>query len=102
MTTKGFTEGARRVAVDENIALLRLRPFDRAADEGTFVRSIELTLDFYVPQHADFDIELAPDHDLPSGQTFRIQLGVDEYLRNPDGSAAEILEDVLRAHAAPM
>jgi hypothetical protein len=102
MTREGFTRGARLVAADEDVALLRLRPYDPSRDEGGFIRRVELTLDFYVPRHTEFDVELEPDHGLPSGEEARISMGVEDRLLFRDGTPAERIEQVLRAHAAPM
>ncbi len=102
MTTKGFTDGARRVAVDEDIALLLLRSFDAGTDEGTYIRRIETTIRMYVPHFSDFDVEIAADHGLPLGEPFRIALSAADHLSYEDGSPAEVIFDVMRSHAAPM
>lgn len=44
VTVVGFTRGARDVAVDRNIAMVLLRPYDPVTDAGTFVRRVEVTL----------------------------------------------------------
>jgi Restriction endonuclease len=102
MTTVGYTAGARKVAVDEDVALMRLRPFDPGQDEGTYVKAVEIALDAYAPLHSDFGVELAEDHTLASGNRFRVSLTPEAHLLHTDGSQAEKLDAVLRQHAAPM
>lgn len=102
MTTVGYTSGARKVAVDEDIALLRLRPFDPGQDEGIYIKAVEIALDAYVPVHSDFGVEVAEDHPLASETQFRVSLTSEDHLLHPEGSQAEKLDAVLRQHAAPM
>lgn len=47
VTTVGFAAGARDVAVDRNVAMVRLRPYDPTGDEDNFIRRINLTLNVF-------------------------------------------------------
>jgi hypothetical protein len=46
VTRQGFTAGARRVAADEDIAMVILRPYDPPRDDGTWVRRVDITLKY--------------------------------------------------------
>lgn len=97
VTTQGFTAGAVDVAVDENLAMVILRPHG-PDDHGRFVRRAEAKLDFFFPSFHSFDIELA-ENDLPEGQKFSIKLGADDHLQTLDGTPAETVREVLEANA---
>ena len=64
ITTKGYTQGAIDVAVDENIGLWRLRPLigkpRPGIRESASYRRLGST-------YGDFDVELLPGHGLPPG-----------------------------------
>ncbi|WP_231379244.1 restriction endonuclease [Candidatus Solirubrobacter pratensis] len=100
MTTAEFTRGARMVAADESIALLRLRSYDEARDGSGFIRSIHLTLDAYASHRSDFGVEPAPDHGFPPGDV-RIGMGAEDRFQRLDGRPAETLKEVLQANGAP-
>lgn len=102
MTTAGYTSGARRVAADEDIALLRLRPFDSGRDEGTYIKAVEVAIDAYGTVHSDFGVDVAEDQTVASGTQFRVALTSHDHLLYLDGSPAEKLDAILREHSAPM
>jgi hypothetical protein len=102
VTTVGYTSGARRVAFDEDIALLRLRPFDPDRDEGAYIKAVEIALDAYGAVRSDFGVDVAEEQTVASGTQFRISLTPQDHLLHPDGSRAEELDAVLRQPAAPM
>lgn len=96
MTTKGFTAGAIAVAVDKDIALLRLRPFD-PDNPDAYVKSITFTLEPVGSVYSDWNVEVLPDADLPSGTVFQIAASGEDRLLHPDGSPAETFQEVIKA-----
>lgn len=99
ITTKGFTLGARMVALDEDIALVRLRAFDPTNPER-FIRKVVVTMSMLMPTFSDFDLEFVPGQARAGSVHVRLD-GADRLLA-VDGSPAETIADVLRAHAAPL
>ena len=99
ITTKGYTQGAIDVAVDENIGLWRLRPFD-PENPDRYIREITLTIVAVGSTYSDFDVELLPGHGLPPGTQFQVAAKGDDHLLRLDGSPAETFADVLRNHSA--
>jgi hypothetical protein len=99
ITTKGFKKGARNVAVDENIALIRLRHFaPEAADKGYYVMKVVVTMDALFPTYSDFDVVLGPHANLQNPVS--ISLTGNDRLLYTDGSSAERLIDILEEHSA--
>jgi hypothetical protein len=96
MTTKGYTAGAIAVAVDEDIAMLRLRAFD-PENPDAYIKTITLTLEPVGSVYSDWDVEVMPDAGLPSGTTFQIAMSGTDQLLRLDGSPAETLAEVIEA-----
>jgi hypothetical protein len=99
MTTNGYTAGAIAVAVDEDIALVRLRAFDPET-AGPYVKTITLTIVAVGSTYSNFEVELMPDNGLPSGATFQVRTSTGDHLLHLDGSPAETLQEVLQSHGA--
>lgn len=97
VTMVGFTEGARAVCVDQNIAMVRLRPYDPAKDEGSFIRRIELTLYAVSPPViTNFKVEVGDvEGDVTEGEQVHNTLAP---LQTDDGTAVESLAEVMQAH----
>ncbi len=100
ITTEGFTKGALDVAVDADIALVRLDAYDPERHGTNFVRSVVLTVNNYFPVHSDFDIEIV-DTD-GSREALEVKVTGADHLLHGDGSRAERILDVLQANASPM
>ncbi len=83
VTTTDFTRGARDVAVDHDIALIRLRPYVPAKDDGTWVRvaSIEMRIGF----PAQTDVQLVTDHGVVTADDARVPAESWMEARSPDG-----------------
>jgi hypothetical protein len=94
VSTIRFTRGARAVAVDEDLAMISLRPYDPAVDEGQFIVSITVTL---TPQNppvlSAVQVEGAEVEGTPSLAVS--QMNPYAHLEYDDGSSAETLADVL-------
>ena len=59
VTTVGYTRGARDVAHDESVLMLRLRPYEPAEDDGAFVREVVITIiPFQAPVVTSFNLEV--------------------------------------------
>lgn len=97
MTTEGYSRGARAVAVDEDIALLVLRPYDPARDN--FVLRVVIEWNILVPAFSDFDVEFLEDE---PARTVAIRMTAAERLLTLAGDPAERLIDVMEANAAPL
>lgn len=96
ITTKGFTKGARAVAADEDIAMVRLRPFDPARDEGTYIKRVEVLLEFGFPIPTDLEVELDDDNIQGDGP-WRVEIHDWTELRRVDGTPAETVGELLRS-----
>jgi Restriction endonuclease len=101
VTTVGFTAGARDVAVDRDIAMVRLRPYDPVQDEGQFIRRIVLTLNVFSPPIVtDFRVEVGEiEGDVVGGQ---FSYNTFTPLQRDDGSATETLAEIIEANSAGM
>ncbi len=99
VTTVGFTAGARDVAADRGIAMVRVRGYDRKRDDGRFLRRVELTLDVFSPPIVtDFRVEIGEiDGNVLGG---RASYGTDTALQRDDSSAAETLAEIIMANSA--
>jgi hypothetical protein len=97
VTMVGFTQGARAVAVDRNIAMVRLRPYDPVADEGSFIRSIEISLYAVSPPvTTNFKVEVGSiEGDVNEGEHTYNTLTP---LQKDDGTAGESLAEVMQAN----
>jgi hypothetical protein len=101
VTTQGYTVGARAVAVDEDIALLRLRHFDPEHEKGNFVMKVILTIDALLPSISDFDVQIAPSAvGLPTELHFA--LSETDHLRHLDGGTAETLGELLESQSSAL
>jgi hypothetical protein len=96
MTTKGYTGGAISVAVDEDIALLRLRPFN-PENPDAYIKTITLVLEPVGSVYEDWDVEVMPDAGFPSGTTFQIAASGADHLLRLDDSPAETFAEVIEA-----
>jgi len=95
VTTVGFTSGAIKVAVDNNIARVRIRPYDPS------VRYIQsATIKFAVPlgNRSDLTPILPSDETLPAGAW----LSEFDVLTHLDGSEAEYVTDILEQNAGAL
>jgi hypothetical protein len=99
ITTEGFTAGAIAVAVDEDIALVRLRPFDQE-NPVPYVKTITLTIVIVSSTHTDLNVELMPGHSLALGTSPQVSAWTGDPLLHLDGSPAETLKDLLAEHGA--
>ncbi len=99
ITTEGFTAGATAVAVDEDIALVRLRPFD-PENPVPYVKTITLTIVMVGSTHSDLQMQLMPGHSLAAGTSTQLSACTGDPLLHLDGSPAETLKDVLAEHGA--
>lgn len=94
VTTIGFSAGARAVASDEDIALLRLRHFDPATEKGKFVMKVILKMGVLAPPHrSNFDVEVAPSAGVHG--SFDFALTGEDRLSHLDGTPAETLAEVI-------
>jgi hypothetical protein len=100
LTTEGFKRGAVNVAVDEDIALIRLAAYVPAKHGRNFATRISVTMKMYTPVHSDFDIELASSVNVD--EELQVKLTGADHLLYADGTPAERIFDVLRANASPM
>lgn len=90
ITMKGFTSGARDAAVDENVAMVLLKPYDPTDETINFVREIEVTMNFTSPPVVtSLQFELGPvEGDVPQSP---IQVNTLDPLEHQDGTEAEPL-----------
>jgi hypothetical protein len=100
VTTKGYTAGALAVAVDENIGLWRLRPFDPENPE-LYVKQITLTLIAVVSTYSDVTVEV-PEDRFPPGTPTQARAWTADRLLHGDGSPAETLQEVLEGQRAKL
>ena len=100
-TTVGYTDGAIKVAVDEDIALLRLRPYDPEHPEN-YVKRIVIAIHPVGSTYEDFDLELMPDPSLQSGDTVQVSIAGTDHLMHLDGTPAETLAQILEAPESTM
>ncbi len=98
LTIKGYTAGALAVAADEDIALLRLRPFN-AENPEPYVKRIALTVIAVMSTHSDVNVEVASDR-LPAGTPPQIQATTTDRLLHVDGSPAETLQEIFERQDA--
>ena len=97
VTTKGFARRARLVALDEAIAMIRLRAFD-PENPDQFVRKVEMIIEALVPSITDFGVEVSPTQ--RRDETVEIRLLGDDRLLHLDGSRAETPNELARAHGS--
>lgn len=94
VTREGFTKGALKVACDEDIAMVLLRPYMPAIDDGTWVNRIEMTLRFGFPiiGGVEFHTNVAADRELLR------KAWTEEWIetRHLDGSPAETFGELWR------
>ncbi len=100
ITTRGYTAGAAAVAADEDITLLRLRPYDHENPEP-FVKKITLNIVWIASTQADINVAVAADA-LPASAAGPVAFYTGTNLLNPDGTPAETLLDVFKANTAPI
>ena len=56
ITKRGFTKGARNLAADEDISLLRLRAYEPQTDDGTWITGISTTITLGFIDHTDVEL----------------------------------------------
>jgi len=96
VTTVGFTKGAINVAKDNDIALVRIRPYDPSVNYISKA-TIELTIPF--PTRSPLEPIPLPGEALPDGAGTVSPFDILLYL---DGSEAELVSEVLEKHAQPV
>jgi hypothetical protein len=101
LSTEGFTSGALNVAIDEDIALVRLAAYDPAKYGTNFATRIVVTTRMYTPAHSGFNYELGDTTGLSGFVEIPAKTGAAHFV-HADGSPAEQVMDVLRANASPM
>lgn len=97
VTTVGFTEGARDVAVDRSIAMVLLRPYDPVNDAGAFVRRVELRIyPMNPPVIANINLEVGSiEGAVVEGQYTSNTLTP---LQDKDGTEVESLAELMQAN----
>jgi hypothetical protein len=100
ISTSGFTENARLRAVEEEVALIFLRPFG-GEDADRFVKCMEMTFAIHTPVYSDFDVELISDRGSLRGTQFQIAFDEDHHLLALDGSPVETASEILCASEPP-
>lgn len=92
LTTTDFTRGARHVAVDHDIALIRLRSYDPPTDDGTWVRAvnIELRMGFVIQT----DIRLVTDAGIVKAADARVPAESWMQARSSDGRLSMSVGDL--------
>jgi hypothetical protein len=86
----GSRRGPRDAAVDENVAMVVLRPYDPADETINFVREVNITMNFISPPMVtDLTLDLGPvEGDVAHGP---IQANTLDPLEHQDGTEAESL-----------
>jgi hypothetical protein len=98
VTTIGFTEGARKVATDEGIAMLLLRPYD--TDNPTpYIKRFQLTINAVGSVYSTFNVEVRREGDLPGDTQLRIDDS--QRLLHTDSSPAESFAELKQQHHGP-
>jgi restriction endonuclease len=102
VTMVGYTKGALAVASDEDIALLRLQPYDPdpTSRQTRFVERIELRIAHNGSGYSDFGVELLDPSEV--SEPWSCQLSSAHYLQRLDGRRAEQLHQLLMGHSAGM
>jgi hypothetical protein len=100
VTIKGYKAGAIAVAVDEDIALLRLRAFD-PENPTAYVKTITLKVDPVGSVYSDWSVEVMPDAGIAGGR-FEFHLSGRDHLTRTDGAPAETLAEVIEAQGTSM
>jgi hypothetical protein len=97
ITTARFSQGAIDVAVDEDVAMVILRPFT-PEDKGRFVRRVEINIDYLFPSFGSFEFDLV-DAGSVSESALTFSLSDDDQLLRLDGSLAEPLREIFKANS---
>jgi hypothetical protein len=93
LTTEGFNRGALDVAIDEDVALVRLAAYDPDRHGTNFVKRVVITVSpLAPPERTDFDVEIS---DAQGRAQVTIKLTGDDRLLLADGSEAERIQDVV-------
>lgn len=92
ITTSAFTRGARQVAVDHDVTLIRLRPYEPTKDDGTWIRAVdvELRMGFVIQS----DIELLTDAGVVSAKEARAPAEAWMDVRDVNGIASATVGDL--------
>jgi hypothetical protein len=94
VTTKGFTSGACDAAVDEDVAMVVLRPYDETSEQANFVRAIHVTLNFLGPPIVtNFSVELGATEGPVQNGT--LQTNTLQVLERGDGTPGETLAELM-------
>jgi predicted helicase len=73
ITQVGFTRGARRVAADQDIAMVILRPYDPATDDGRWWRGVRTTISWPFTSVTDVKLHPANAPDAPALAQVRVE-----------------------------
>ena len=73
ITQIGFTRGARQVAADQDIAMVVLRPYNPASDNGRWFREINMTIIWPFQSVSDVQFQPFDPADAPALDGLRIQ-----------------------------
>jgi hypothetical protein len=92
VTTERFTRGARAVAVDEGVRMLRLQPVD-PDNPPDYVGSTSVQLVPTVPQFSDVGMVIGDNAERTG--TVDIRLTGADHLLHVDGSEAERIQDLM-------
>jgi hypothetical protein len=92
VTTERYKRGARAVAVDEGVTMLRLQPID-PDNPPDYIRSASVELVPTVPQFSE--VGIVPGDNGERTGTVDINLTSADYLLHVDGAQAERIQDLL-------
>ena len=92
VTTERFKRGARAVAVDESVMMLKLQPID-PDNPPDYVRSASVEMVPTIPQFSD--VSVVPGDNRERTETVDIRLTSADHLLHVDGTPAERIHDLL-------
>jgi hypothetical protein len=97
ITTERFTRGARAVAVDRNIAMVMMRPYDPARDAGRFYTRVEVSIAAVNPPDIS---NVLPELGAVEGAPIATHLTANTQVRleRDDGLPAETIAELMEAH----
>ncbi|HUC07948.1 MAG TPA: restriction endonuclease, partial [Solirubrobacterales bacterium] len=98
LTTKGSTSGAVDVAVDESVAMVILRKYER--NDGPFVMEIVINVAIPDTTYESWDLEI--EAGTSDKRELSLRLDADFRLRHLDGTAAERLGDLIDSNGTPL
>lgn len=97
ITTERFTRGARAVAVDRNIAMVMMRPYDPVRDAGRFYTRVEVSIAAVNPPDIS---NVLPELGAVEGAPIATHLTANTQVRleRDDGSPAETIAELMEAN----